>query len=91
MSAMRYHLSRVFRRQVGLPLHRHLNRLRLRAALERLVDSRERLIEIAFDLGFSSHGHFTAAFHREFGIPPSVFRRRLSTSLLRQLSKNLEA
>ena len=86
-----YHLARLFRREVGLPLHRYLNRLRLRAALERLTDGGARLIDIALDLGFSSHGHFTDAFRREFGLPPSAFRRKPAPATLRQMSKNLEA
>lgn len=37
-----FHFSRMFRRQTGVPVHRYLTRLRLRAALERLARRRER-------------------------------------------------
>jgi AraC-like DNA-binding protein len=40
---------------------------------ERDVD----LIDIALDLGFSSHSHFTEAFRRNFGTTPSAVRNRL--------------
>ena len=86
-----YHLARLFRREVGLPLHGYLNRLRLRAALERLTDGGARLIDIALDLGFSSHGHFTDAFRREFGLSPSAFRHQPVPATLRRMRKNLEA
>ena len=70
-----YHLCRTFRRHTGLPVHRYRNRLRLRAALERLADPRIDLTTLALDVGFSSHSHFTAAFRAEFGVTPSQVRR----------------
>jgi AraC-like DNA-binding protein len=86
-----FHLVRVFRRHVGLPIHRYLNRLRLRLAVQRLVEGERRLTELALDLGFSSHAHFCDAFHREFGSPPSGLRRSLGRDRLHEISKNLEA
>ncbi len=86
-----YHLARIFRREAGLTIHRYLNRRRLRAGLDRLVDGAEALTGIALDVGFSSHAHFTEAFRREFGLPPSAFRLDPTTAALRQLSKNLKA
>jgi AraC-like DNA-binding protein len=68
------HLCRVFRKATGESIHRYLTRLRLRASLEPLLAGAEDLSGLAFDLGFSSHSHFTAAFRREFGCPPSRLR-----------------
>jgi len=86
-----YHLARVFRREVGMPIHRYLNRLRLRSALGRIAEGGEPLAGIAFDAGFSSHAHLTDAFRREFGVAPAGFRRGLTASRLAQSSKILEA
>jgi AraC-like DNA-binding protein len=71
-----FHLARTFRRATGTTLHRYLTRLRLVWALPRATEPRASLTELALDLGFSSHSHLTAAFHREFGVPPSEARRR---------------
>jgi AraC-like DNA-binding protein len=71
-----FHLARTFRRSTGTTLHRYLTRLRLVWALPRATEPRASLTELALDLGFSSHSHLTAAFHREFGVPPSEARRR---------------
>lgn len=65
------HLSRLFKRETGLPIHRYLNRLRLRCALEELPECGRDLTSLAFDLGFSSHSHFSASFGQEFGLTPS--------------------
>jgi AraC-like DNA-binding protein len=86
-----FHLARVFRQRTGVPIHRYLNRLRLRAAIERLSGGADDLTALALESGFSSHSHFTDAFRREFGRTPSDVRRELSRRTLRELSKNLEA
>lgn len=70
-----HHLCRVFRREAGVPVHRYLTRLRLCHALAAAADGVADLTRLALDLGFSSHSHFTAAFRREFSIPPSLVRR----------------
>lgn len=85
-----FHLVRVFRREVGIPIHRYLNRLRLRASLEWLVNKGGDLTNVAMNLGYASHSHFTDAFRREFGMPPSRFRIAASATMLREMSKNLE-
>jgi AraC family transcriptional regulator len=69
-----FHLARIFRRETGLSLHRHVTRLRLRHALEHLADSKPDLTMLALDLGFSSHAHFSHAFRREFRSAPSLVR-----------------
>jgi AraC-like DNA-binding protein len=72
-----FHLARVFKARTGFSLHAYRNQLRLRAALERLVEPHVDLIDIALDLGFSSHSHFTETFRRTFGKTPSVVRESL--------------
>lgn len=72
-----FHLCRVFRAVVGSTIHDTLTDLRLRAALERVGESRDDLSFIAADCGFSSAAHFSTAFRRSFGVPPSEIRRSL--------------
>jgi AraC-like DNA-binding protein len=38
------------------------------------------LTELALDLGYSSHSHFTDAFRREFGVSPAAFRAGASAA-----------
>ena len=67
------YLTDVFRRIEGVPLHRYVMELRLGRALVELPNATD-LTTLAFDLGFSSHSHFAAAFRRAFGCTPSHFR-----------------
>jgi AraC family transcriptional regulator len=69
-----YYTTRLFRAAAGMPLHRYLLCLRLRAGLEHLAAGERNLSRLALDLGFSSHSHFTNAFRKEFGCSPSVWR-----------------
>ena len=85
-----FHLARLFREHTGLPLHKYLTRLRLRAALEQLAGGASDLTALALALGFSSHSHFADAFRREFGRTPSAVRGTLGRRALREMSKNLE-
>ncbi len=85
-----FHLARVFQQRTGVPVHRYLTRLRLRASLERLFGGASDLTALALELGFSSHSHFTDAFRREFGRPPREVRRQAASRWFREASKNLE-
>lgn len=69
------HLTQCFKRSEGVPLYRYQTQLRLGRALERLPESDD-ITDLAFELGFSSHSHFTAAFHEKVGITPSQFRQQ---------------
>jgi AraC-like DNA-binding protein len=71
-----FHLARSFRRETGYTLHEYRTHLRLRAALERLGHGDEEVAVIARAVGFSSHSHLTASFHRAFGVPPSCVRKK---------------
>lgn len=69
----RSHLSRVFRDLTGQSVHAFRNDLRLREALWRLPDYRQRIGELGVELGFSSASHFTTAFRSRFGTPPASY------------------
>jgi AraC family transcriptional regulator len=86
-----YHLCRIFRQQTGSTIHRYLDQLRLHSALEFVTQGETNLTELALNLGYSSHSHFTQSFRRTFGAPPSRLRDAPAAQLLRQLSKNLIA
>ncbi|MEK7425110.1 MAG: AraC family transcriptional regulator [Actinomycetota bacterium] len=67
------HLSRVFKRVTGVPVHQYRNSLRVLGAFDELDDD---LSAVAQRWGFSSHSHFTSVFATWFGVPPSQARQR---------------
>jgi AraC-like DNA-binding protein len=69
-----FHLCRAFRRATGQRVHAYVDALRLRRALDLLPERRGDLTRLALELGYASHSHFTLAFRRAYGVPPSRFR-----------------
>jgi AraC family transcriptional regulator len=67
------YLTQVFQRVEGVPLYRYQLRLRLARALD-LIETADDLSEVALELGFASHSHFSAAFSRAYGRSPTAFR-----------------
>ncbi|HED54101.1 MAG TPA: AraC family transcriptional regulator [Phycisphaerales bacterium] len=70
-----YHLCRIFKSVTGDTVSAYSRRLRLREAAERIVHSDASVTSIALGAGFGSHAHFTAAWSKEFGFPPTALRR----------------
>ena len=73
-----YHLTTLFRRITGLPLHRYHLRWRLLLALERIGRGERKLLDVALEFGFSSASHFSNAVRAAFGAPPSRLAARLA-------------
>jgi AraC-like DNA-binding protein len=49
-------------------------RARLRQAAERLAASRDRVTDIALDVGFDDLSNFMRSFRAEFGVSPRRYR-----------------
>jgi AraC family transcriptional regulator len=79
------YLTDLFTKFEGVSLHQYLTQLRLSRALMELPHVND-LTELALELGFSSHSHFTFAFRRAFGCTPSAFRERTRREAGRHLS-----
>ena len=70
-----FQLCRDFRSLTGMTITRYRHALRLRLALDRLPGCDD-LTDLALDLGYSSHSHFTYAFREHFGVTPPRYRAR---------------
>lgn len=68
------YLTQVFQQVEGLPLYRYQLQLRLARALS-AIDHYSDLSAMSFDLGFSSHSHFSASFRQAYGCSPSSYRK----------------
>ena len=75
VGAAPHHLARVFRAGTGSSLHSYRIQLRLRAALDAIMDGAA-VGETAHALGFSSHAHMTSTFRTAFGRAPSALLER---------------
>jgi AraC family transcriptional regulator len=73
-----WRLCRAFRRATGQTLTSYRHALRMQIAVERLRESDTDLTELALELGYSSHSHFTHMFRRHLGVTPSEVRAQAS-------------
>jgi AraC-like DNA-binding protein len=69
-----YHFLRTFERLTGLTPHQYVLRTRLREAAARLAAEPGKILDVAYDCGFSDVSNFNRAFRTEFGISPRAFR-----------------
>ena len=64
-----------FRRLYGLPVHTWLQQRRMERAAELLRDSSLSVLGVAQSVGYSSASQFSAAFRRQYGMSPTVYRQ----------------
>lgn len=68
--------ARIFRREVGLPPARFVERLRVEAARRRLEESGAAMERIARECGFGNADSMRRSFLKELGVTPSDYRDR---------------
>ena len=71
-------LTQMFTRSQDLSFYQYQLKIRLSAALSGLF-GRHNITEVAYDVGFSSHSHFSVQFRRAFGMSPSQCRLYLAS------------
>ncbi len=64
-----------FRRCMGVTPQHYIDWVRMSQAIRLLGASDKPLADIAAELGFEEHSHFTRFFAQHMGVPPSEFRR----------------
>ena len=69
------HLSRVFRREVGIPLFEYINRTRIRKACTLLRRTDYPVTRIAIDVGYNNVSFFNRYFRRIMRCSPREYRR----------------
>ncbi|MTE17965.1 helix-turn-helix domain-containing protein [Streptomyces sp. TRM43335] len=68
------HLSRLFHRELGLPLWEYLTRLRVHRAKERLRHSGDSVQAVARAVGFHDRAYFSRVFRKVTGVAPHAYR-----------------
>lgn len=71
-----YHLSRSFKKQVGVNFTEYLNQIRLMHAAEALVLTAQSVIKVALNSGFSNAKTFHQVFKKQYGLTPANYRKK---------------
>ena len=70
-----WYAYRLFRSYLGLTPAEYIRKYRLTQAAEQLRSGKVKVIDAAYNAGFSNVDTFTRAFYREFGLKPSDYRK----------------
>ena len=78
------YLSKLFSKEIGMPLSTYIREQRLEAAAQMLQFSDFSIAEIADYFVFSSQSHFTSAFQEKYGMTPKKYRDNYSSRAMIQ-------
>lgn len=73
----KYHISHVFKENMGISVHRYVMKKRLHASKNGILSGMP-LHEVAVSYGFRDYTNFFRAFKKEFGVAPREFRESYS-------------
>lgn len=68
-----FYLSRTFTEQMGMTISQFLRQVRLERAADLLRSGKFNVTQAALEVGYSSVGHFSTAFHETFGCCPGLY------------------
>ena len=69
------HLSRMFRREMGVTFVDYLTSVRIRKAIELLHNGELKIYEIAELAGYANQHYFSNVFKKNLGVSPGEYRR----------------
>lgn len=88
----RWQLQRVFQDYTGFSVAQYVREIKLSQAAETVLASEQRMLDIAFDFGFSSEIAFSRAFKQFFGTSPKAYRKiGLKTGIRTPLTRPVES
>ncbi|MGF1820091.1 AraC family transcriptional regulator [Vibrio alginolyticus] len=83
-----YHFHRTFKAVQGETLADFIRRLRLEAAADDLFKSKQPVLNIALEYGFSSSQSLAKAFKQHYGVTPTAFRDCENYQQFSELARN---
>lgn len=96
-----WHFQRIFSALTGETLKSYIRARRFSSAMKSLLQTDDRIIEIAVNSGYESHESFTRAFQDYFKMTPNEFRKngnphlfmekiRIDSTYLKHISKGIQ-
>ena len=71
----KFYIARTFKDNTGITIYKYIQGRRLDIAAKKLVQTKQPIIEIAFEAGYHSQQAFTQAFHYTYICTPQEYRK----------------
>lgn len=71
----KFYIARIFKEHAGVTLYKYIQGRRLDKAAKKLAETKQSIIEIAFESGYASQQAFTQAFRRVYICTPQEYRQ----------------
>lgn len=75
-----FYLCRIFKYATGLNVSRYIKYKRIGRAKTLLEETNDKVIDIAFNIGFNDLAHFNRSFKEVVGISPSLYRKSVTST-----------
>lgn len=82
-----YHFSRIFKEQMGVSLMEYVKDRRLLRAAEDIM-SGKKILDVAIEYGYETHGGFTKAFRKKYGFSPAFIHALCIQKLFNETGGN---
>lgn len=69
------YFSRIFKRKTGENFTTFVNHVKMKRAVEMLLNTNEPIINISLELGYDDCGYFIKLFKKEYGMTPAAYRK----------------
>lgn len=74
------HFMKLFKELTGMSFTAYLVNYRLELSAKQLIETEQKIIDIATNCGFNNHSYFTRAFLRKYNLTPAKYRRTFTLS-----------
>ncbi|MBQ4524389.1 MAG: AraC family transcriptional regulator [Lachnospiraceae bacterium] len=69
------HFMKLFKELTGMSFTAYLINYRLELSAKQLMETEQKIIDIAINCGFHNHSYFTRAFLKKYGLTPAKYRK----------------
>ena len=73
-----YHFARMFKKYLHEPPYQYLQKARIEKAKLLIQDETLSVSQVALELGFENHSHFSQTFRKRVGLSPDAYRKSLN-------------
>lgn len=68
------HFMKLFKELTGMSFNAYLINYRLELSAKQLIETDQKIVDIAANCGFNNHSYFTRAFQKKYGLTPTKYR-----------------